>query len=121
MEVLKVDGVTFPTPTEMQYKEADLQWDGYRDAAGYMHKTTVRWKVRSIKVKWDRHLSNSEITLMRDAINNKEYMTVTYYSDTAGSSGSMTAYTGDLDYQLVRATTDSDGKWSDVTLSFIEQ
>ena len=86
MEVLKIDNVTLPTPTSMEYKEADLQWDGYRDAAGVMHKTTVRWRVRSIKCKWEQHLDNADITLMRNAINGKEYFTLTYYSDTAGAS-----------------------------------
>lgn len=121
MEILKVDGVTLPTPTSMEYKEADLQWDGYRDAAGYLHKTTVRWRVRSIKCKWEQNLNNADITLMRNAINGKEYFTLTYYSDTAGASGTMTAYAGDMDYQLVRATSNADAKWSDVTLDFIEQ
>lgn len=121
MEILKVDGVTLPTPTSMDYQEADLQWDGYRDAAGYMHKTTVRWKVRTLKVKWEQQLTNADITLIRNAINEKEYMTVTYYSDTAGSEGTMTAYTGDMTYKLVRATTDTNGRWSGFAVDFIEQ
>ena len=121
MEALTIDGVALPAPTSMEYKEADLQWDGYRDAAGYLHKTTVRWRVRSIKCKWERNLDNEDITLMRTAINGKEYFTLTYYSDTAGESGTMTAYAGDLDYQLVKAISNSEAKWSDITLDFIEQ
>lgn len=121
MNVLKVDGVVLPTPTSMTYKEADLQVEGYRDAAGYLHKTTARWGVRTVKVKWERNLSNAEITLIRNAVKGKEYATVNYYSDTNGESGTMTAYTGDMDYELVRATTNSDGRWTGLALSFIEQ
>lgn len=121
MEVLRVDGVVLPSPTSMEYKEADLQWDGYRDAAGVMHKTTVRWGVRTVKVKWERHLSNSDISTIRNATGEKEYMTVNYYSDTAGESGTMTAYVGDFDYTLVQARSNSDASWKDVTLDFIEQ
>ena len=121
MEILRVDGVVLPTPTNMEYKEADLQWDGYRDAAGVIHKTTVRWGVRSIKVKWERHLTNEELNAIRTATAHKEYMTVNYYSDTEGVNGTMTAYTGDFDFQLVRATSANDARWSNVSLDFIEQ
>ncbi len=119
MDVLKVDGTELPTPTSMEYKEADLQSEGYRDSAGLMHKTTVRWGVRTIKVKWDRRLSSSELRDMRALIKGKEYITLTYYSDALGMSGTMTAYTGDMDYQLVRAT--NSGIWWGLALSFIEQ
>ena len=121
MEVLKVDNITLPTPTSMDYKEADLQIEGYRDAAGIMHKTTVRWGVRTIKVKWEHFLTNSELQAMRSAIKGKEYITVNYYSDTAGASGTMTAYTGDMDYKLVRASNNANGVWTGLSLSFIEQ
>ena len=121
MEVLKVDNVTLPTPTSMEYKEADLQIEGYRDSAGYLHKTTVRWGVRTIKVKWEYFLTNAQLTAMRTAIKGKEYITVNYYSDSAGASGTMTAYTGDMDYKLVKATTNSNGKWTGLAISFIEQ
>lgn len=121
MEILRVDGVALPTPSEMEYKEADLQWDGYRDAAGVIHKTTVRWGVRSIKVKWSRHLSNEELNTIRTATAQKEFMTVNYFSDTLGEAGTMTAYTGDFDFKLVRATSAIDAKWSDVSIDFIEQ
>ena len=121
MNVLKVNGVALPTPTGMDYKEADLQTEGYRDAAGLLHKTTVRYGVRTIKAKWERQLTNAELTSMRNLIKGTEYITVSYYSDTLGESGTMTAYTGDMDYQLIRAISNSTAFWSGLTLSFIEQ
>ena len=66
--VLIVDNFTLPTPDKMEYKEADLQWSGWRDAAGFLHKTTVRYGVRTIKVTYERTLYNEDITLIRNAL-----------------------------------------------------
>lgn len=125
MNILKFGSVNLPTPDSMTYKEADLQSEGYRDEAGFMHKVTVRWGVRSLKVKWERPLTNAELTLIRNAVktpsNRQEYQTVTYYCDTTGDSGTMIAYTADLDYNLSRVISNSDARWTGLSLSIIEQ
>lgn len=122
MNLLVVDGVALPTPDEMTYKEADLQWDGYRDELGYMHKTTVRWGVRSINVKWNRSLSDSDITLIRNAVRGQEYRTVQYFTDVGNHSGTMTAYFGaDMDFKLVSVDKNDKGTWKELVIDIIEQ
>ena len=120
--VLIVDNFTLPTPDKMEYKEADLQWSGWRDAAGFLHKTTVRYGVRTIKVTYERTLYNEDITLIRNALTGpgKEYLTVTYYCDDAQEGGTMTAYVSDRDYALVRVM-ESNAKWTGLTFTLIER
>ena len=122
MNILRVNGVTLPTPSKMEYKEADLQLDGYRDELGYIHKTTVRWGVRSIHTEWERNLTNYELTTIRNAVRGQEYITVEYYMDNGTHTGTMTAYSGaDMDYELIRVESDSSAIWHSLTLDFIEQ
>ena len=122
MNLLIVDGVALPTPDEMKYKEADLQSEGYRDELGFMHKTTVRWGVRSINVKWKRILSDADLTLIRNAVRGQEYRTVQYFTDIGNHSGTMTAYCGaDMDFELYSVDGGGHGGWKDVTIDIIEQ
>ena len=127
MNIITIDNIDLPTPTEMEYKEADLQADGYRDEAGVMHKVTVRWGVRTIKATWAYGLTDAQLALMRNAIkgtngNHKEYVTMKYFCDGTNNSGTMTVYTGDMDYKLSRiVNSPSDRRWKNLTISFIEQ
>lgn len=121
MNILVVDGVTLPTPTVMEYKEADLQSEGYRDEAGYIHKTTVRWGVRSLHVEWGNHLTNEQLSTIRYATRGRESILVNYYADAGMHSGTMVAYCGaDMDYKLVRVEDSGKALWKDVTLDLIE-
>lgn len=121
MNVLKFDGVALPTPEKLKYKEADLQWEGYRDEAGLLHKTTVRWGVVSLTPEWERPLSSAELTLIRNAIKGKEYRTLEYYVDDLNIGGTITVYTGDLDYELKKIIDANHAKWAGVTFTIVER
>lgn len=122
MNIITINNITLPTPTGMEYKEADLQADGYRDEAGVMHKVTVRYGVRTIKATWDYGLTDSQLALIRNTVKGSEYVTMKYFCDGTNNSGTMTVYTGDMDYKLSRIVNNpNDRRWKGLTLSFIEQ
>ena len=120
MNVLQIDGVTLPTPDrDMGYGEFDLQSEAYRDELGYTHKTTVRWGVKKLSPTWS-FLTNAELSAIRSALKGKEYVTVTYYSDTDGSNGQFTAYSGDLEYQVSRILSANKAIYKGVKIDIIE-
>ena len=120
MDILKVNGVALPTPDAgMKYGEYDLQSEAYRDELGYPHKTTVRWGVRKLFPKW-KTLTKAQITMIRNLCKGSETVTITYYSDQAGSGGTFTAYTGDMEYNLLRAINENKAIYSDFTMNIIE-
>lgn len=121
MDSIKIDGVSLPYPDGgMKYGEYDLQGEGYRDELGFTHKTTVRWGVRKLFPTW-KHITKAQLTSIRTACKGKEYVTVTYYSDQAGSSGTFEAYTGDFEYQLKRIMSESEAIYENVTMNIVER
>ena len=122
MNLLIVDGVTLPTPDKMQYDTADLQSEGYRDELGVLHKTTIRWDVRTLKVSWSRGLSNEELLIIDNATKQKEYMTVQYFTESGNHSGVMTAYRGaNRSKELYRVEDSGKALWKGYSIDLIEQ
>ena len=92
----KVNGVDIPQPQEVHIEHTNVvSDDSGRSEDGVMKLTWVRTDVRKVAMKW-HSLTGNEVAAIKGLMQGKTY-TFTYYD--AGVQ-TMTAYTGDNDYNI---------------------
>ena len=92
----KVGNTFIPQPQEVHIEHTNVTSDDSgRDENGVMHITWKRTDVRKVAMKW-KALTGNEVEFIRNLMQGKSY-TFTYYDN---GSKTMTAYTGDNDYNI---------------------
>ena len=92
----KVDGAKIPVPHEVNVEHTNVTTeDSGRAENGVMKITWLRTDVRKVKMTW-HSLTGDEVKAIRNLMQGKEYK-FEYYD--AGAE-SMSAYTGDNDYNI---------------------
>lgn len=92
----KVNGVDIPQPQEVHIEHTNVASDDSgRSEDGVMKLTWVRTDVKKVAMKW-KVLTGNEVAAIKGLMQGKTY-TFTYYD--AGIQ-TMTAYTGDNDYDI---------------------
>ncbi len=91
--VLVVEGISLPEPSEMTQSDYDIS-DSERNAKGYMVSQVIREDVHKIECKWNI-LRPEQYAIIRGAIKKKFGLNVTYYVADQGSRGTLTMYAGD--------------------------
>lgn len=122
MSLYRIDDIDLPTPdSELSYEEEDTQENAYRDGNWVLHKTTIRWGLRSRTLKWNS-LTDSQMNLIRSLAKpgTKEYFKFSYWEDTGQIVNINEVYSGNLKRTLEKVV-DGVGYWKDVSLSFIER
>ena len=114
--MLKIAGVTVKTPNDIKIGRFDLSKSG-RAASGKMMMDIIATK-RRVDVVW-KMLPDDELQKILDVINaNKPFFSLEYPD--AGSSQTMTCYSGDIVTSLWH-TKNGVRYWEEVSIPFIEQ
>lgn len=116
----KVNGHTIPQPQSVSIEHTNVaSSDSGRAENGKMKITWVRRDVRKVKMKWNA-LTGDEVTEIRNLMQGKEY-TFTYWDN---GSKSMSAYTGDNDYNIYsynpKIYGDRGGLYTDFSIDAVE-
>ncbi len=118
MDVLIVNGVVLPEPTDMEPDEQDIT-DSHRNIQGFMKGHVVRHDVHTVVVKWDI-LSADDYYIIANAIAPKYGLNVFYHLPERNATAALTMYVGDRKKKTFRY---KDGKpiYKGVTIKFIEE
>lgn len=92
----KVGNTDIPQPQEVHIEHTNVTSDDSgRDENGVMHITWKRTDVKKVSMKW-KALTGNEVETIRNLMQGKSY-TFTYWDN---GTKTMTAYTGDNDYNI---------------------
>ena len=116
----KVNGVKIPIPQECHIEHTNVtSEDSGRDENGVMHITWKRTDVKKVSMKW-KALTGNEVQSILNLMQGKIY-SFDYYD--AGAK-SMTAYTGDNDYNVYmyndKMYGGSGGLYTDFSIDAVE-
>ncbi len=114
--MIKIDGVTMPSPTELVVTIQDIDASAERNARGDLVRDRVNTK-RKISVKY-RMLTQTQAATILNAVD-KEFFSFTYPDPIAGEK-TITAYVGDRQNTMYWHKK-GEALWSELPLSIIER
>lgn len=118
MNILKIDGVEMPAPSDYSVSSFDITEAG-RNAKGDMQIDYIATK-QKLEVSWVL-LTNAQKESIVNAIKSPQHITmqVNFISVSGGLNASMTCYKGDITSGVLKINSD-DTYWKDFKVNFIE-
>lgn len=117
--MLKINGVTMPEPSALEWSLQDLSTeDSGRTLDGTMFKDKVSQK-RKLSCEWPP-MKWSEISTLLTAVNQSVMMSVTYPDAMSGQYETRTFYVGDRTAPVKRLIAGNE-LWDRTSFDFIEQ
>ena len=116
MYMLKVDGVTVPTPSGYSSDMMEIS-HAERNAVGTMVKDFIAMK-NKLNVSW-KMLTQEQLKIL-GVIKRKPSFILEYYSMETGKMEFGNYYVGDLKANAMRFKDGEVDKWLDITMNFIE-
>lgn len=115
--ILVVNGVTLPDPSEMKQSDYDIS-DSERNANGKMVSQIIREDVHKLECKW-KVLRPDEYMAIRRAIKQKFGLSVSYFIADQNAQGSLEMYAGD---RTTPVYTYENGEpvYHDFSMNFVE-
>lgn len=115
--ILVVEGVSLPEPSEMTQSDYDIS-DSERNAKGKMVAQIIREDVHKIECKW-KLLRPDQYAIIRAAIKKKFDLNVSYFIADTGGRGSLSMYAGDRKTPVYTYENETP-VYKDFSLNFIE-
>lgn len=114
---LSVNGVELPTPSKMLISDYDIS-EAKRNAKGYMVMDVVRHNVHKLEITWKK-LTFEQYKQIRDAVQQKVYLSVTFHIPEQNKEGTLTMYVGDREVEPYSFVSNM-RYYTDVPLHLIE-
>lgn len=114
---MKIDGVTIPTPSDIEFNVSDIDGESYRGANGIMVRDRIATK-RKLSCKW-KVLTVAEMSLLQEKTS-PTFFTLEFFDAKTGQNKTGKFYAGDKTssvYSLVNGLP----RWTDVSIDFVEQ
>jgi hypothetical protein len=116
--MLKINGVSIATPSELKVDINDLDGESNRNAKGELIRDRVAVK-RKLVCKWPP-LTMAEISTLLTAVQN-EFIAVEYPDPMEGKYFTKTFYVGDRTAPVFRKKEDGTIMWDSLDMNFIEK
>lgn len=119
MNILIVNGIVLPEPTQMEPTEQDIT-NSNRSITGYMKGHVVRHNVHTLKVGW-KLLSADDYYIIAQAIDSVYGLKVYYHLPEKNKQGELTMYVGDRNKDTYRYRSDGKPVYKGISIKFVEE